>query len=364
MKQHPIYLFLLLLLTGCAKKEQPVTKAEAIDYANGITAAVKKHDKDFLDKVLDIDLFSDEVMKVAGDKGDRSLRNGIIKGLKERNISREIFNAMGKDGLYEFLKQYEKEGHQHIIFRLYGENGINYHDFVLAKYGGKISAKDIYIFLSGENLSATMAQIFSSVLQQSDGSNQQMSEYAGNMKRLRVLRAQKNFKAAKAAFDQLPSGLKKEKAFQLIKLQITSELDNDTYIEALNEFENLYGNDASAQFAMFDGYFLSGDFAKALKVLDQVDSLVKDPLLDYFRALVYTQKKDDKTAVAYLEKLYKKMPYFETGTLELMANYIEMQRYPETNMLIADYKKNTSFKQSRLSDLHERYGEADGKIEW
>ncbi len=364
MKQHAIYFFLVLLLTGCAKKEQPVTKEEAITYANAITASIKKHDEPFLDKVLDLDLFAKEVMKVAGEKGSGSLRDGVMQGLKQRNISREIFSAMGKDGLYEFLKQYEKEGHQHIIFRLYGQNGINYHDFELVKYDDKISAKDIYIYLSGENLSATMAQIFSSVLQQSDGNNSQMIRYADNMKRLRALQTQKNFKAAKEAFDQLPPGLKKERAFQLIKLQIASELDNDTYTETLNEFEKLYGNDASAQFAMFDGYFLRGDFAKALKVLDQVDSSVNDPLLDYFRALIYTQKKDDKTAVLYLEKLYKKMPYFETGVLELMANYIEMQRYPETNALIAAYKKNTSFNQARLSDMKERYGEATGKIEW
>ena len=364
MKWHFVLGFSVLILTGCAKKEQPVSKAEATAYAESITTYIKKKDKDFLNKVLDEDLFTDQVMKVAGEEGNRSLRNGIKKGLQQRNLSREIFSSIGDDGLYEFLKQYEKEGHQHIIFRLYGQSGINYHDFELVKYDNKISARDIYIYLSGENLSTTMAQIFSSVLKQSDGSNKLMNQYADNMKKLRSLQTQKNFTAAKALFDKLPSALKKERAFQLINLQITSEMDDDSYMEATNEFEKLYGNDASLQFAMFDGYFLRGDYTKALRVLDQVDSAVNDPLLDYFRALIYTQKKDPKTAVMYLEKLYKKMPYFETGVLELMANYIEEQRYEETNALITTYKKNTSFNQARLRDIQDLYPGADGKLDW
>jgi hypothetical protein len=365
MKLHLVLGISVLILAGCTqKKEQPITKAEAIAYAENITASFKKNDRDFLEKVLDVDLFVDEVMKVAGDKGNRSLRDGIKKGLQSRNLSMEVFNSTGKNGLYEFLKQYEKEGHQHIIFRLYGESGINYHDFELVKYDNKINAKDIYIYLSGENLSTTMAQIFSSILEQSDGSNKLMNQYAENMTKLKALLLQKNYKAAKTSWDQLPLSLKNEKAFQLVNLQITSEMDDESYITATNEFEKLYGNDASLQFAMFDGYFLRGDYTKSLRVLDRVDSAVNDPLLDYFRALVYTQKKDDKTAIAYLEKLYKKMPYFETGVLELMANYIEARRYDETNALITNYKKNKSFDQSRLADMEAQFGNGDGEVNW
>ena len=364
MKWYPAYIFLLLILTSCAKKEQPVTKAEAVAYSEKIKALIKNRDAEIFNKILNDELFAGEVVKAAGEEGSRSLKEQVKKTLHNRNLSNELYSSIGKDGLYEFLKQYEKNGHQHLIFRLYGNGGLNYHDYELVKYDDKISAKDLYIYLTGENLSRTMAQMYSATLKQTNGSNTLAGQYSKNLSKLKSLYSKKEFAAAKAIFDKLPSALKKEKTFQLINLQITSEMDNETYTEALKEFEDLFKNDASAQLPLFDYYFLRADYKKSLQVINQIDTTVQDPLLDYYRGLIYTQMKEDKTAVVYLEKLYKNMPYFETGVLELMANYIEMQRYNETNALIASYKKNRSFNQARLSDMQDHYPDVAANVNW
>ena len=180
----------LLLLTGCspAKKEQPVSKQEATTFAQTIESGIKRKDYTTLDHVIDIDLFANEIIKAADIKNQSSFKEGIKQELNSNKLSTEIIKTLGKNGTYQFIKAYEKTGHQHIIFRLYGDGGLNYHDFELVKYADKISAKDIFIYITGEPLSKTMAQVYSTAMQaaSTDG-NASLSQYSKALIELRKL---------------------------------------------------------------------------------------------------------------------------------------------------------------------------------
>lgn len=359
-----LYVFLLPLAVACSlKKEQPVTDAEAIAYAKSIDAAFLKGDKNIINKVLDEDLFADEVARAAGEKSNKGLKDGIKTGLQKQNLSRQIFNSLGDDGSYEFVKNYQKDGAQHIIFRLFGEGGINYHDFTLAKYGDKIKARDIYIFLSGENLSKTMGGIVTAMMSASDKNKISLKEQSQTLPQIRMLVQQKNYEEAKRLFDALPPDMRKEKGFQLMNVQIGSAMDKDSYTQAMNEFENLYGNDATVQLALFDNYFFRGEYDRLLKVLDGLDKTVQDPLLDYYRALVYTKKGDEAQAIKYLEALQKAKPGFQPGALELLAHYMEANDIEKAKGVAASYKANANFKQEKLEAMKALYPEAAKKMD-
>ena len=162
----------------------------------------------------------------------------------------------------------------------------------------------------------------------------------------------------------MPESLQNEKAIQLIYLSITSSIDGDVYVQALNNFEKLFGNDPSAQLALFDGYFVKGDYDKVLTVIDKIDTELQDPFLNYYRGLVYVQKKEDGKAIQYLEKLNTAMPNFEDGALELLANYLNSGQYKQADALITTYKHNTLFSQTRLNDIKELYPDNAKNVTW
>lgn len=360
-----LYLFLLPLFFSCSlNKEQPITDAEATAYAKSIDSAVAKGDKNIINKVLDEDLFADEVAKAAGQGSNRGLKDGVKTGLQKQNLSRQVFASLGEDGSYEFVKQYGKDGTQHIVFRLFGEGGLNYHDFTLAKYHDKIKAKDIYIFLSGENLSKTMGGIVTAMMDANDKAAISLKEQSQRLPQIRSLYQQKKFEEAKRLFDGLPPGLRKEKGFQLLNVQITSGMDKDAYTGAMNEFEKLYGDDPTVQLALFDNYFYRGEYDRLLKVLDGLDKAVQDPLLDYYRASVYTKKGDEAAAVRYLEALQKKKPDFGPGALELLAHYMNKNEIKKADDVVAAYKANANLPQSRLADVKALYPDAAEKMKW
>lgn len=361
-----VYALLLpLLFTACAgKKEQPVTEAEASAYAKSIQASIKAGNKNIINKVLDENLFADEVAKAAGQKSNNSFKIGVKTGLQKQNLSRQIFNSLGQDGTYEFVKQYQKDGSQHLIFRMFGEGGLNYHDFTLAKHDDSVRAKDVYIFLSGENLSKTMGGVVSAMMAADDKASLSLKEQMRMLPEIKSLYLQKRYDEAKKMFNSLPADMQKEKGFQLLNVQIASEMDEATYTQAMNEFQSLYGTDPAVQLALFDNYFLKGDYDRVLKVLDGIDKTVQDPVLDYFRSLVYSKKGDNATAVKYLETLRTKMPDFQPGALELLASYMEQKQIEKANALVASYKANKSFNQGKLATVKALYPDAADRMNW
>ncbi len=358
-----LILALLPLLLACSmKKEQPITDAEATAYAKQIDAAARRGNRNIINTVLDEDLFADEVAKAAGKSWNSGLKEGVKKGLVTQNFSRQVFESMGEDGTYEFVRQYQKDGVQHIIFRLFGDGWLNYHDFALAKYNDSIRARDIYLYLSGENLSKTMGALVMAMTKADDNNSIDIKQQAQVLPRIRLLQKQKQFEEAKRLLDGLPAEIRKEKAMQLVNVQLAAEMDEATYTAAMNEFEKSYGNDPTVQLALFDNYFLRGDYDRLFTVLDGIDKTVQDPVLDYFRATVYYKKGDKAAAVQRLEALHRKLPDFQPGALELLANYLEQNQIEKANTLAAGYRANKKFNQERLEQVLELYPDAAAQM--
>ncbi|RYY22178.1 MAG: hypothetical protein EOP41_07485, partial [Sphingobacteriaceae bacterium] len=286
MKLPLLFALSLLLLASCspAKKEQPVSKQEATTFAKTIESGIKKKDYTTLDNVMDIDLFAEEMMKAADIKKKSSFKEGVKQEWNKVKFSAEIIKSLGTNGTYQFVKAYEKGGHQHIVFRLYGDGGLNYHDFELVKYTNKVMAKDIFIYITGEPLSKTMAQVYSTALQEASANGDAaLSQYSKALIAMRRYYSQKEYQAAKEEFDRLPESLQNEKAIQLIYLQVASSIGGDVHQQALDHFEKLFGNDPSAQLALFDVFFLKGDYDKVLQIIDKMDAELQDPFLNTLR---------------------------------------------------------------------------------
>lgn len=357
--QRLLFLLLPVLFACAGKKEQPITDAEATAYAKRVNAAVKAGDENAIDKMLDADLFAEEVVKAAGDdESTRGLKNGVKEGFQKQGLSRQILGNLGDDGSYEFVRQYQKDGVQHIIFRLFGEGGINYHDFTLVKFDDSIRAKDVYLYLSGENLSKTMGGLVDAMAKADDAGAMKVKDQAKALPEIRMLYQQKRFEDAKRRLDRLPEEMRQGKAMQLMNVLITAELDEGTYSRAMNEFERLYGGDPTVQLALFDNYFIKKDYNRLFKILDGIDKTVQDPVIDYYRAIVYSEKGDMDAAIGRLESVYKRLPSFQPAVLDLIANYLDQGKLEKAEPLVAAYKANKDFNQSKLRETMDLYPDA------
>lgn len=346
--------FLLLIIASCSNKEEPVTKEEAMNMAHVIDSAINNKKPAYFNSLLNDKAFAAKVAKVSGTSLSANLREGVKGALKQSDLGDKIIVALRSNGIYELVKQYEKDNIQHLIFRLYSDDGLNYHDFELTKRDGKVAIGDLYIYLSGEDLSKTMADLFTSLTAKNKKDADKKMAEALKIKKMRELIERNESENALRYYNELPVDLKNQKSIRLMHIMLCSQLDSDTYMKAIDDFQSLYPNEPNMHLMMIDNYIMRKEYSKAVESINSIDKLINtDPFLDYIRALMYNMMEKPAEARTHLEKLYQNMPGFDDGAVELIANYIDAGDDAKARQLIKEYESNKRYDQSLLDNYLE-----------
>jgi hypothetical protein len=346
MRYFRIFPALFILFAACTQKGKPVTKDEALATAKFIDSCIRDGKPVGFNDLFSPALLAARIARQAGKRVNEQVINGVKSGLSQNNIGRQIIEFTSKNGFYELVKYYEKDKTQHLIFRMYGDGGLNYHDFELDRYKGKVMIADLFIYLSGENFSKTLSDLVMTMNERKRTADMEMDEVT----KIKRLMGQHRHEEAKKVFDALPASLKDQKMMQLTYIQICSQLDEPVYIKALNEFQSLYPNEPNMFLALIDANLLRKDYSKALECVNQMDALInKDPFLDYYRALMYKLMEKKTESGQYLEKLAANMPYFDDGVLELIVNYLDAGSFDNARRLVKAYRENSKFDQQSLT---------------
>jgi tetratricopeptide (TPR) repeat protein len=343
---------MLLFLHSCSPPERPVTKEEAASLARRIEAAAVRRNDLVIDNLFDDQSFGNRVATEAGKPLNRDFVRGAIEAIHEAHLGRQIMQSLGKTGTYLLVKQYEKDNHQHLLFRLYGNGGVNYHDFELVKLGEQVKAADIYIYLTGENLTKTIAEAILVMQENMPDMSQKDLQKVQSLKTIRTLLSQGQTQEAADLYDRLPAELKREKLFELVHISIAQKTSDSAYSQALEAYKALYPNEPNMHLMMIDAYIMQKNFPKALESVNKLDSLIdKDPFLDYYRGILYLPIKDTVQSLICLERLHKNMPAFGDGTMQLIAGYAESGDLDKATALVRQARKDGSVSDKKLDAL-------------
>lgn len=365
MKHLLLIFFAAALITGCATgpREQAITDAEAVAFAKKFESAIKTKNTLGLKDLFQEQIFAKRIADAAGESTSTASLKAIADEIRKKNFAREIVNNIGKEGDYEFIRHYTKDSKHHLIFRLYG-GGLNYHDMEIVKTNDRIQLADMFMYTSGENISQTIASSVEALTGATKGSKSKMEDYAQSIAKIKILISSQQYRKAKEEYDALPQRLRQEKMFMIMNIQACSELDEETYKAALDEFQARYKDDAGSQLVLIDSYFLKADYPKALEAVNIIDKAIGgDVFLEYYRGLIYKQMKEMDKAIASLEKLNQKMPLFSDGTIELVAALIDNKNETRAAEIVRAYQQNDDLDQKKLytiAILYPAFAEKNG----
>jgi len=340
----------VLILHSCSMPDRPVSKDEALTLGHRIEHSADQRDYEVLNRVFDDKTMTARIAKEGGLFLNRELIQGAVEGFS-KEFGKQITNALGDNGSYELIKQYEKDHKQHILFRLYSNGMVNYHDYELIKReDGSVKAADLFIYLSGENFSKTIAD----ALQQVNGNMpKEEMEKLEKIKTIKTLVAQKNYEKAGQYYDELPASVKKGKVYQLVHITICANLGNEKYLEAINEYRQLFPNDPNMYLMMVDAYTLQKNYPMALESVNRLDSMIdKDPYQDYQRGLLSLLMKDTTRAMGYFEQLHKNMPKFKKGTVELIVTYLDLDHMDQAIQVLKQAKDSNYLNDKNIDVLY------------
>jgi hypothetical protein len=339
---------IVILLFACKQTPQILTKEEAIAFGKAIENSIKKGNGELLDNSFDRHEFIKK-MNLPNTQDGMGFEKGVMKKLALGNQMVGILNDRDN---FEVIKNYEKEGRQHLIFRMYTdkEGSLNYHDYELIKVNDKCRVADVYIYVSGETLSETLGNTFKSIFQKSADPEQKKLTGFEDIKEIKELMNKGKNTAAKKMCDGLPEYLKKTKMVLLLNILVCSNLTADEYNAAIKDFQEKFPNEPNMNLLMIDGYYLQKDYTKMLAAVNALDAQIdKDPLLDYYRYSSYTWLEDKKNSLLYLRRLVKNMPDFQKGYIELITLDLKNKDKREADSLIAIYRNKPKFNQEELN---------------
>lgn len=347
-------LALLVLLSSCLPKEakeEPVTKEEALLLAAKIDSSIRYKLPYYFNSLINKKVFTQKIATVTGASVSGDMIKEAEVGLKQMDLGQNIINGIKDNGFYELVKQYEKDNKQHLLFRLYSDSGLNYHDFELTKRKGEVGIADMYIYLSGEDLSETLGDLLTSFSELKADHESEVQAQTKAVKKVKDLYQSGEIEQAKDYYEQLPESLKKQKALQIMNIQISTRLNKEAHAAALKEYQSLYPNEANISLLQLDYYIAQQDYKKSMESIDKLDTMInRDPFLDYIRALIANLMNEPAQAIVFLERLHTTMPQYGDGVLELIAHYLDNGDDDKANTLMDEYKNNENFDQQKLNN--------------
>lgn len=289
----------------------------------------------YMNQIFDKKSILDKVLLESEDKEIKEFNKGFKQGLmKAFNYGERIKEEIGETGSFDFLRsRINENGEYHLLFRLSGDDGINYHDYKIQELKGEVKICDVYIYMSGEYISKTLSDLYRAAIasRTSSAANYFGQSLIKDLPKVTTIKAQMssgNYQKAFELFNTLSKNSKQQKAIQIIGIQLAFEISEIEYQKAIQTYEESFPNDPSLYLISMDGAFLSGDYDKVLDLIDKLDRAIDgDPFLDSYRANIYFAKKDLDTALLYANRMYESYPLFADSHGTLIAVLVARKEY-------------------------------------
>ena len=255
-------------------QEDQISQQEALKFAEQWTQAVQKKDFAAVKSLVDWNYIAGQVIEPFDVRDD--FREGFMSGAQQlpRQLVPPISAAIGQGGSYQLVNVLKRNNEVHAVFRLVlaNDGGLNYHDFRLKKFKGKIYSDQMFVALSGENISETMRRAVLPILKNTTLQGGDLTpEFEAAMKETESIsemsKAMANGDAAKVLgmYEMLSPEMKRNKLCQIYRISaFPAEKDPQQYIKLVDDYAQQFPNDPSLGLMTIDSaiYREDTDFLK------------------------------------------------------------------------------------------------------
>lgn len=353
MKRTILLSFFSFLTYTLVAQNYNVSEEEALTAGKAVEAAVKRGDANFISNFFDLDALTSAIKEksVTAQKSG-PLFDGFKSTFTMAPLGKQMVETLQK-GSYEMIRSYEADNKMHLLFRAFAKTGLNYHDYHLIKVNNIVKAEDVYTYTTGENISATVADLVDAAIQP----NTDFTEMPYSLRmvlKLKNYKTKNDYNAIIKLYDSLDDDLKANKGVQLTYISACQKLGvlSDKYKNALENYASIFSDAPNTHLMMIDLYFLNKEYDKSLDAINKLDSFVHDPFLDFYRANLYLVTGDKQQAKTYYDKAFEKYPamsYIIKNVVILHMNDGE-KSIAKANLEI--YKKTEGFKQEYVDDIY------------
>ena len=292
----------LSMLSTFSRAAEPAPAAEYQAMCKEIETSMTTSEGEAFDRYFNLEPLLDDVTADLQGEFKDGFKNGLLRSMK---LGKQMREALGPQGHYKLLRLHSVNGAPRALFRSVGQQGLNYHDLVLARdKQQKPCFTDFYAYASGELMSDTLKHMTAQINPPKPG--QPMDPEMAALVRLGELRqmvAANRGREAVELLNSMPQKTQQLKIMQLIRVMASMQVDEATYMQALESYRKLFADDPSADLVSLDIHLLKKNYDQLFASIDRLDkALGGDPYLDTMRSSAYLEKGDLPNARKLAEK--------------------------------------------------------------
>jgi hypothetical protein len=293
----------------------PAGRADVEALTHQIQTAIAELKSDTFRSLIDGDAALDRVF--VGLDVSAEFRTGFQRGMESQGgfgaVVDQIIQVCENGGTYQLVRYVEDGNEIRPLFRLSlgpGE-GVNYHELTIARTGGgQTRIVDLFVYLSGENLTQTLRRMAlpaivasnRSFLEQLSGAD---AEYATNAdKILEIAQAAQQGMSDRVLelCESAPSVIRDDKSVLMIRLAAAQQVSDEAYRICIEDIERLFPDDPGNDFRAIDRLVVEGKFDQVIERVDRMIAQIQDPYLNLLKvdALMELGRMDDAKEAAEL----------------------------------------------------------------
>lgn len=329
-----------------------VTLAEAKMFAEKFETTVSEGNAAIFYTSLHFPELSNRITAKSNVAKNPAVMLGLRQGLERNDMGKQIV-ANVQNGSYHLVNTFQQAGQTHALFRMFGDGGLNYHDFLLYKVKDSVKVADIYVYLTGEYLSTTFAELLNDLAPETS-TQSETQERVNFVSSLKTLQREGEYGNMKKLIEKQSPEMRKNKAIQTFYILACKQVDTDSYITAIESFAASYPDASNIYLIMLDAYYLKREVEKGLYAINKLDTITGgDPFLNFFRGNFYILDEKPDEANAAFEKTFQYDPSIAQNMQQLVVTYAGKENYGKANEVIEKYKKTKDFRQAYIDQLYD-----------
>jgi tetratricopeptide (TPR) repeat protein len=303
---------------------QTVTDEEATEYGKAMEKALNSGNFAKANELVAWDEITTKATQIPNLPELKPARELFSKGILRilpKQFFENINNEIKKGGSYMYLRAElnDKEPFAQFRFKLTDSGGLNYHRLYLVRRpDGKIVASDIFVLVTGERLSETLARAWLPLAtktvrdkEKTKKASSTLDEELSIMQKILTLNQQQKFNEMLDVYKKAPESVRRNKSILVICLTAARNVSDEEYAELIEGFRKFHPNNPSLDFILIDGYILKKNYDQALVSVDRtIKQLGEDGALLGMRANCLTLMNKFPAALTEVRKAIKVEPTY------------------------------------------------------
>ena len=340
-------------LQTLSAQNSPVTTAEAEKLSMQLEESVNSGDPDILNHLI----YFPEFINRTGSKS-RIIDNvdsltKIANGFGLFKIGNSTLEFT-KNGSFKLVRGFVKEEEMHLLFRAFGDGGLNYQDITIIKVKDSLRAADIFSYQLGESY----ARLFSYLIEGVDTADAHSSltsreKYETIFENALSL---KNYSTARSAFEKFDELTQNDKHLSLQYMLVCEHLSEKLFRKSVDRFVSLFPEEPTPYLFMMKEYADTKDYGDYGRAIDKLDTLLHfDPFLDYFRGNVVMKLDGLRNALHFYQAVFDYDPSIWQNTEKLVACKVVNNELVQANEAINLYSHTPGYRKELVEALYASY---------